>query len=260
MKNKIPSNLDVVLLAGGLGTRLGDETSSKPKPMVEVGGKPIIVHIIEHYIKYGLKRFIICGGYKIDYLKNYFANFLLFSSDIKIELGQQKISYLSDELPNCEILIINTGLQTQTGGRLKKIKDFLKGDNFMFTYGDAVSDVDLDELWDFHVKSGKKCTVTMIRPSGRFGNIVADKGVVSSFTEKPTREDFSINGGFFVAHSDTLDLVASDDTPWESQPMQELVKQRELAGYAHQGFWHCMDTPRDKDSLDAWYARSKNSR
>jgi glucose-1-phosphate cytidylyltransferase len=245
--------MKVVILAGGLGTRLSEETDLKPKPMVEICGKPIIWHIMKIYSHYGFNEFIICLGYKGYVIKEYFANYFLHQSDVTIDLrGNQK----KMEIHNCRaeewnITLIDTGLNTMTGGRIKRIAPYVGNETFMLTYGDGVSNVNIFNLLDFHKKHGKYATLTAVQPSGKFGALeVNETGEVLSFQEKPKGDGAWINGGFFVLDPNIFDYIDSDATLWEREPLERLTKDGQLAAYKHYDFWKCMDTLRDKMELE----------
>tara|TARA_A100001037_G_scaffold292320_1_gene307511 strand:- start:310 stop:1086 length:777 start_codon:yes stop_codon:yes gene_type:complete len=244
--------MKVVILAGGLGTRLSEETTLKPKPMVEIGNYPIIVHIMKYYSLFGFNEFIICCGYKGYVIKEYFANYNLHRSDITIDLdkGSTEVHRRSDD--NWKITLIDTGDESLTGGRLRRVKDYINDDEmFHFTYGDGLSNVDLNELVSFHKKHGKKATVTAVYPPGRFGTLKINDNQVTAFEEKPVGDGSGrINGGYFVLHPSVIDLIDNDQTVWEKEPMKRLTSSGELMAFNHDGFWHPMDTLRDKHHLE----------
>lgn len=244
--------MKVVLLAGGLGTRLAEETSVRPKPMVEVGGYPILWHIMQIYSAYGFNEFVVCLGYKGYFIKEYFANFVMHNSSIEVDLNERSVTYLSDSsLPSWKIQLVDTGTETLTGGRLKRVRQYLPDDEpFHMTYGDGVSDVDLRALADFHNAHGLDATLTAVRPTGRFGSTTIENGRVHRFEEKPSGEGAQINGGFFVLHPRVLDRIAGDDTVWEREPLEGLALDGQLAAFEHDGFWQPMDTLRDKQYLE----------
>ena len=245
-----------VILAGGLGSRLGEETTVRPKPMIEIGGMPIIWHIMKIYAFHGVTDFIVCLGYKGYMIKEYFANYLLHTSDVTIDLPNNRIDVHTKRSEPWRISLVDTGDATQTGGRLKAIRPYLGDDDaFCFTYGDGVSDVDIAALIAFHRGHGKKATVTAVSPPGRFGALQFAGNRVTHFLEKPAGDGALINGGFFVASPSVLDLVAGPDTLWEQEPLQTLAETGELMGYHHSGFWQPMDTLRDKNYLETlWQA------
>lgn len=244
-----------VILAGGLGSRLGEETAVRPKPMVEIGGMPILWHIMKIYSAAGLNDFVICLGYKGYLIKEYFANYFLHTADVTIDLrngNAMEIHHARSE--PWRVTLVETGATTMTGGRLKAIRQHLDPDEpFCFTYGDGVADIDVADLVRFHRAHGRKATITSVTPPGRFGSLQFDQDRVTAFVEKPAGDGGQINGGFFVAHPSVLDLIDGPDTTWEAQPLEALAAQGELMGYRHDGFWHPMDTLRDKNHLeDLW--------
>lgn len=241
----------VVILAGGLGTRLGEETSVRPKPMVEVGGMPIIWHVMKIYSSYGLNDFIICLGYKGYMIKEFFANYFLHTADVTIDLVKNELEIHQNWSEPWRITLVETGADTMTGGRLKAVRRYL-GENepFCFTYGDGVAAVDISALLAFHRAHGRKATITAVAPPGRFGALEFDGDLVRCFKEKPAGDGGLINGGFFVAEPDVLDLIDSPDTIWERAPLERLAAAGELAAFRHDGFWQPMDTLRDKIHLE----------
>ena len=240
--------MEVVILAGGLGTRLSEETDIKPKPMVEVGGKPILWHIMKIYENYGFNNFTFALGYKGDVIKNYFLNYHAYSSDLEINLKNGEVSFSNRFSEDWNVSLINTGISSMTGGRLLRLRDKLKS-TFMMTYGDGVSDVDLQELLKFHKSHGKIATVTAVIPSARFGGMHVDDGKVLNFKEKPQSGSGWINGGFFIFEPSIFDYLDDDTTVLEHEPMEKLVNDGELMAYQHHGYWQCMDTIRDRESL-----------
>ena len=246
--------MKAVILAGGLGTRLSEETDLRPKPMVEIGGKPILWHIMKTYSAHGVNEFIICCGYKGYVIKEYFANYFLHMSDVTFDMGTNKMEVHNHNAEAWRVTLIDTGEGTQTGGRLKRAWDYVKNeDAFCFTYGDGVSDVDVAGLIDFHEKHGKWATVTAVRPPGRYGAIERTGDQVTKFVEKPPGDGGLINGGYFVLSPKCLDLIAGDGVSWESVPMNALAEQNQLMAFEHTGFWQPMDTLRDKNALhDLW--------
>jgi len=245
--------MKAVILAGGLGTRLAEETSVRPKPMVEIGGHPILWHIMNIYSAHGIDDFIICLGYKGYYIKEYFANYALHNSSISVDIREKKIEFLDDvSLPNWKIQLIDTGADSMTGGRLKRIGAYLNPDEpFCMTYGDGVSDIDMSGLIKFHESHGLDATLTAVRPAGRFGATVIQDERVTSFAEKPAGDGAQINGGFFVLHPRVLDRIEGDATIWEREPLEGLARDGQLAAFAHSGFWQPMDTLRDKQHLES---------
>ena len=244
--------MKVVILAGGLGTRLSEETHLKPKPMVEIGGKPIIWHIMKSFSFYGFNEFIICCGYKGYIIKEYFANYLLHNSDVTINLRDQSIDMHANHSEPWKVTLIDTGENTLTAGRLKKLFPYLKDEKqFFFTYGDGLSDINLKKLYAFHKKHGKRATMTAIKPPGRYGAVsMMQCGKVNSFEEKPPGDGGYINGGFFVLSNDIFSNIPEENIAWETKPLHDLVEIRELMAFRHEGFWCAMDTLREKKYLD----------
>ena len=250
--------MKIVILAGGLGTRLSEETMSKPKPMVEIGDKPILWHVMKIYSVYGYNEFIICLGYKGSLVKEYFINYYLHSNDIEVDLSAGKINILNDKSENLKVTLIDTGLYTQTGGRIKRIKNYINSETFMLTYGDGLADINVNELLNFHKKHGKLATVTAVRPPGRFGTLTIGKNsYITKFEEKPVGNGGWINGGFFVLEPEALDYIKGDETFWERKPLGNLAKDGELLAYRHTGFWKPMDTLRDKRELKKMWDSGK---
>jgi glucose-1-phosphate cytidylyltransferase len=246
--------MKVVIFAGGLGTRISEETDARPKPMVEIGGKPILWHIMKIYSQYGFNEFIICLGYKGYIIKEYFMHYFLHNSDITIELGNNKVDILGTNTESFKVTLVDTGVNTKTAGRLKQVKKYLGNEDFMLTYGDGVSDVDIKKLLSFHKEHGKIATVTAVQLDARFGGMdVADNGEVVSFREKAKDESKWINGGFFVLKPGVFDYLEGDmnDMMWEDEPLEQLTAKDQLAAYKHMGFWKCMDALRDKLELEA---------
>jgi glucose-1-phosphate cytidylyltransferase len=241
-----------IILAGGFGTRLSEETLLRPKPMVEIGGRPILWHILKLYAAAGLKEFIVALGYKGDMIKDYFLNFYALNNDISLDLssGQTHIHNGSNQ-PNWKVHLVDTGMQTQTGGRLKRLRHWLDEDEtFMFTYGDGVADLDMNDLLRFHYAHGKLATVTAVRPPARFGRMRFVGDQVADFFEKPESGEGWINGGFFVLNRKAIDYIQGDDTAWERDPIERLAGEGQMMGYRHYGFWSCMDTLREKNYLE----------
>jgi glucose-1-phosphate cytidylyltransferase len=250
--------MKAVILAGGLGTRLSEETATRPKPMVEIGGKPILWHIMKQYSAYGIKEFVICCGYKGYVIKEYFANYFLHMSDITFDMSQNKMEVHDSFAEQWKVTLVDTGEDTMTGGRLARVKKYVQDDEaFCFTYGDGVSDVDISDLIAFHKQSGLLATLTATYPPGRFGALDIENSKVKSFKEKPKGDGGMINGGFFVLSPTVIDLVQSDDTIWERGPLETLAAQGQLSAYAHEGFWQPMDTLRDKILLDELWESGK---
>lgn len=247
--------MKVVLLAGGLGSRLSEETHLRPKPMVEIGGQPILWHIMMLYSRYGLKDFIVCLGYKGYYIKEYFANFILHRSDVTVDLANNRLEYGRQEgVPDWRVSLVDTGADTMTGGRLRRIRHLLGDDTFCMTYGDGVADVDIGELIAFHKAQGREATLTAVRPPGRYGATVIEGDGVTRFEEKPAGDGGRINGGFFVLEPSVLDRIEDDSTPFEAAPLSGLAADGQLSAYKHDGFWQAMDTLRDKTQLEALWA------
>ena len=246
--------MKVVILAGGLGTRLSEETAVKPKPMVEIGGRPILWHIMKIYSQFGFCEFVICGGYKKEVIVDYFANYARWNSNVSIDLsgGVAEVSLSSSSFEPWKIHIMDTGERSMTGGRLKRVRHALQGDDaFMMTYGDGVADIDINALLAMHQSSGKLATVTATYPVARFGALdIQPDGSVSGFKEKPEGDGNLINGGFFVLSTQVLDLIEGDETVWEKEPMERLASSNQLNAYVHKGFWRPMDTLRDKHYLN----------
>jgi glucose-1-phosphate cytidylyltransferase len=246
-----------VILAGGLGTRVSEESHLKPKPMIEIGGKPIIWHIMKIYSGHGINEFVICLGYKGYVIKEYFANYFLHMSDVTIDMAQNKIEVHQQGAEPWKVTMVETGEGTQTGGRLKRVARYVGDEDFCFTYGDGVADVDITELVEFHRSRKVKATLTAVQPPGRFGALVLHDKLVTSFQEKPEGDGGWINGGFFVLSPAVLDYVEGDDTVWEREPLDRLAKEHSLAAYLHRGFWQPMDTLRDKNHLEEVWATGR---
>lgn len=243
--------MKAVILAGGLGSRLMEETVVRPKPMVEIGGKPILWHIMNIYAAHGVTEFIVALGYKANYIKEYFLNFYANDNNISIDLSTGKTTIHDGNQPNWTVHLVDTGLHTNTGGRLKRLKSWLPEDApFLFTYGDGVADVDIGALLKFHQDHGKLATVTTVHAPARFGRIVFKDDAISSFNEKVIGDEGWINGGFFVLHPKVIDVIDNDDTAWEREPVERLARSGQLVGYKHKGFWSCMDTLKEKSMLE----------
>lgn len=243
--------MKVVILAGGLGTRLSEETIVKPKPMVEIGGRPILWHIMKMYSCYGFNQFVICLGYKGYMIKEYFSNYFLHMSDVTFNMENNSIEIHQKHVEPWKVTLVDTGQETMTGGRLKRIREYLGRDTFMLTYGDGLADVDIAELVEFHKNQHRLATVTAVQPPGRFGSLwIEPEGGVSSFQEKPVGNGTWINGGFFVLEPDVFNFIEGDATLWEKEPMEKLAAEGHLSAYKHYGFWRPMDTLRDKVLLE----------
>jgi glucose-1-phosphate cytidylyltransferase len=250
--------MKAVILAGGLGTRISEETHLKPKPMVEIGGKPILWHVMKIYSHYGINDFIICCGYKGYIIKEYFANYFLHMSDVTFDMSTNSMEVHNRYGEPWRVTLVDTGEDTMTGGRLKRVAEYLRGEKvFCFTYGDGVGDINIAELLRFHESQGVKATVTATLPPGRFGMLLIDGERVSSFKEKPKGDGGLVNGGFFVLSPDCIDLIENDETTWEREPLEVLARSGQLAAYHHQGFWQPMDTLRDKILLEELWASGK---
>lgn len=252
--------MKAVILAGGLGTRLSEETTTRPKPMVEIGGKPILWHIMNIYGVHGINEFIIAAGYKAEVIKEYFLNFYAINNDITVDLTTGKTTIHEGKQPDWKAHIIDTGLHTQTGGRLKRLKSWLKEDeDFMFTYGDGVADINVNALLEFHKSHGKLATVTTVRSPSRFGRIGFEGDQITDFYEKPEAAEGWINGGYFVLNAKVIDYIENDETIWERGPIERLARDGQLMGYRHYGFWSCMDTLKEKNTLEEMWNTGKAS-
>ena len=250
--------MKAVILAGGFGSRLAEETVLRPKPMVEVGGKPILWHIMNIYAAHGVNEFIIALGYKAEVIKAYFLNFYALNNDISIDLASGETTIHDGNQPHWKVHLIDTGLYTQTGGRLKRLHKWLdKDETFMFTYGDGVADLDITALLEFHKAHGKLATVTTVHTPSRFGRIAFQGDHVVEFYEKPQTADGWINGGFFVLNSKTIDYIEDNETIWERDPLERLAHDDQLMGYRHYGFWSCMDTLKEKNFLEELWVSGK---
>ena len=249
--------MKAVILAGGLGTRIAEETSSRPKPMVEIGGKPILWHIMKMYSAHGVNEFVICCGYKGYMIKEYFANYFLHMSDVTFDMSNNDMEIHQKKAEPWKVTLIDTGENTLTGGRLKRVRDYLGGEDFCFTYGDGVGSVDITKLIEFHKKHGKNATVTAVQPPGRFGALEMKGTTVTSFVEKPHGDGMYINGGFFVLNPSVIDLIEGDSTIWERQPLETLSTKGQLEAFKHDGFWQPMDTLRDKQNLEEMWQSGK---
>jgi len=250
--------MKVVILAGGLGSRLSEETDVKPKPMVEIGGKPILWHIMQHYSSYGYNEFVLALGYKSEVIKRYILEYtqLIDNLTIKLRTGDVMRHGTGDKC-NWTVDLVDTGQHTQTGGRLRRLREYIGNSAFMMTYGDGVSDVNLKDLVAFHRKNGKIATLTAVRPPARFGNMHFEDELITKFTEKPQTESGWINGGFFVLEPKIFDFISGDDTWFEREPLETCAAQRQLVAYKHEKFWQCMDTVRDRRLLEELWATGK---
>jgi len=246
-----------VILAGGLGTRISEETSVRPKPMIEVGGKPMLWHIMKVYSHHGINDFVICLGYKGYMIKEYFANYFLHMSDVTFDMAANRMEIHHNNAEPWRVTLVDTGDRTMTGGRLKRVRSYLDSEDFCFTYGDGVADVDLGALVRFHRAHGKAATVTAVQPPGRYGALEREGDLVKGFFEKPQGDGGWINGGFFVLAPRVIDYIDGDATSWESGPLEVLASERELAAYSHHGFWQPMDTLRDKNHLEELWVSGK---
>ncbi len=250
--------MKVVILAGGLGTRLSEETSVRPKPMVEIGGKPILWHIMKIYSSFGFNDFVICGGYKNYYIKEYFANYVLHNTTITIDLKNNAIQYHKNEVEPWNITIVDTGDNTMTGGRIKRIQEYIGNERFLLTYGDGVGNINLKELIQSHIDSKKEATLTTVQPVGRFGVIdINENGIVNNFHEKPKGDGVWINAGFFVLEPSVFNLIENDQSIWEKYPLESLAAKSELNAFKHFGFWRPMDTLKDKNDLNELWENNK---
>lgn len=247
--------MKAVILAGGLGTRLSEETSLRPKPMVEIGGKPILWHIMKIYSAHGVNDFVICLGYKGYVIKEYFANYFLHMSDVTFDMAKNQMEVHHRHAEPWRVTLVDTGENTLTGGRLKRVAEYLPNDEpFCFTYGDGVADLNIRATIDFHRQHGRLATITAVQPPGRYGALQMQASQVTGFTEKPRGDGGLINGGFFVLSPDVLKLIAGDTTPWEAAPLETLAKDKQLMAFEHSGFWQPMDTQREKNMLEELWA------
>ena len=247
-----------VILAGGLGTRIAEETASRPKPMVEIGGRPLLWHIMKTYSRHGIDDFIICLGYKASVVRRYFVDYFTREADVSVDLATGATRVLRAPEERWRVTLIDTGLDTQTGGRIRRILPLVRDDGpFCLTYGDGVADVDVAQSVAFHRAHGRLCTVTGVRPPGRFGAMQISSGLVTDFLEKPSGDGRWINGGFFVVDPAVGTYLHGDDTVWEREPLEALARDRQLAAYRHHGFWHPMDTLRDRDRLEDLWASGR---
>lgn len=245
--------MKVVVLAGGMGTRLSEETIYKPKPMVEIGGRPILWHIMKMYDYYGFRDFVIALGYKSEVIKDYFINYHNINQDLTVDVSTGKVKYHTYEKDEWKVSLIDTGLLTQTGGRIKRVKPYIGDQTFMFTYGDGVANVDLRKVIAFHREHKKLATVTAVRPPARFGSLMLNGNRVTAFMEKSVLGEGWINGGFFVLEPQVMDYISGDETLWEREPLERLAADGQLMAYLHDGFWQAMDAMRDKHVLEKWW-------
>lgn len=239
-----------VILAGGLGTRISEETHLKPKPMIEIGGRPVLWHILKTYSAHGINDFIVCVGYKGYVIKEYFANYFLHMSDVTFDIKNNRMEVHHKNAEPWRVTVVDTGEETQTGGRLKRVKGFLKNEPFCFTYGDGLSDVDVAATVNFHRSHGKLATITAVQPPGRYGALQIEEGIVKDFHEKPLGDGAWVNGGFFVLDPAVVERISDDSSIWEREPMESLSCDGELMAFEHRGFWRPMDTLRDKSQLE----------
>lgn len=242
--------MKAVILAGGLGTRISEESHLKPKPMIEIGGKPILWHIMKIYSHYGINDFVICLGYKGYIVKEYFANYFLHMSNVTFDMARNHMEVHEHYAEPWHVTLVDTGQDTLTGGRLMRVREYVGDETFCFTYGDGVTDLDIGATLKFHRAHGKKATITAIQPPGRYGALNLEGNAVSSFQEKPAGDGAWINGGFFVLEPSVFDYIEGDQTSWESQPLQQMAQEGQLMSYQHAGFWQAMDTLRDKTHLE----------
>ena len=249
--------MKVIILAGGMGTRLAEETEVRPKPMVEIGGKPILWHIMKHYCHYGFNDFFIALGYKGEMVKRYFMDYAMLNGSMTIDLLDGSIEREQNACEDWKIHLVETGLATNTGGRIKRLQPFLQNETFMLTYGDGVGNVDLGALLEFHRSHGRLVTLTAVRPPARFGGLIFDGDRVACFTEKPQIGEGWINGGYMVCEPGIFDYLKDDQTTLEAEPLEILAADERLAAYRHEGFWQCMDTLRDKKLLESLWQEGK---
>lgn len=250
--------MKAVLLAGGLGTRISEETHLKPKPMIEIGGKPILWHIMKIYSTYGIDDFIVCCGYKGYFIKEYFANYFLHMSDVTFDMSHNKMEVHQKYAESWRVTLVDTGDNTLTGGRLKRVKEYVKDEEaFCFTYGDGLSDINISDLIQFHKSHKHLATVTAVQPPGRFGSLAISNKQVTGFLEKPKGDGDWINGGFFVLSPKVIDYIGGDEDSWEAAPLINLTKDKQLMAYSHNGFWQPMDTLRDKNHLEELWQSGK---
>lgn len=247
--------MKVILLAGGFGTRLSEYTDIVPKPMIQIGGKPILWHIMKTYAHYGHKDFYVALGYKAEVVKDYFLNYMALNSDFSVDLSTGKVMPHETNSVDWQVTLVHTGDQSMTGGRVKRLKSYIGDEPFMLTYGDGVADINLDELLAFHKSHGKLVTVSAVRPSARFGELDLNGSQVKSFKEKPQMHQGWINGGYFVVQPEFLDYISGDEIMLEREPLEAVSRSGQLMAYLHEGFWHCMDTKRDHELLEAMWSK-----
>lgn len=251
--------MKVVILAGGLGTRLSEETSIKPKPMVEIGGRPILWHILKSYSAFGVNEAIICGGYRADVIKDYFHSYFIRNSDVTFDMKSNTIEVHASHREPWKVTVVDTGQNTMTGGRVRRVRDFIGDERFYLTYGDGVADVDIHKLNAFHEQEKSLVTLTAVSPPGRFGALMLHEGSnkIEAFREKPRGDGAWVNGGFFVVEPQALDYIEGDSTVWEQEPLRRLAREGKLSAYRHEGFWQAMDTLRDKNVLEELWAKGQ---
>lgn len=249
--------MKAVILAGGFGTRISEETHLKPKPMIEIGEKPLLWHIMKYYSSFEINEFVICCGYKGYMIKEYFANYFLHSSDVTFDMKNNSMEVHRKFAEPWKVTLVDTGLETMTGGRLKRVKKFVDDDTFCFTYGDGISNVDIFQLIEFHKKNKTLATVTAVQPPGRFGTLNINENKIQRFQEKPRGDGNWINGGFFVLEPKIFNYIEDDSTPWERQPLEKLAEEKQLAAYKHTDFWQPLDTLRDKNHLEELWSSKK---
>jgi len=248
--------MKVIILAGGFGTRLSEYTESIPKPMVTIGGRPILWHIMKTYAHFGYKDFYLALGYKAEVIKEYFLNYRSLNADFTVDLSSGTVEPHQVDDTDWKVTLVNTGLETMTGGRIKRLQQFIGDEPFMLTYGDGVADIDIDALLKFHKSHGKMVTLTTVRPSARFGDLEFDGDRVSSFQEKSQLHEGWINGGFFICEPEVFNFIDNDTQMFEREPLERIVEAGQLMAYKHHGFWHCMDTKRDRDLLESLWGKN----
>lgn len=250
--------MKVVLLAGGFGTRISEESQFKPKPMISIGGMPILWHIMKEYAYYGYDDFVICAGYKQEYIKEYFSNYYLHNSNITFDFKHEnKVTVHENDSEPWNVTIVDTGLNTMTGGRVKRIAPYVGNETFMLTYGDGVCDVPIDRLVEFHKSHGRICTMTAVKPEGRFGILDIEGDTIKSFREKSQKDVGFINGGYMVLEPQIFDYIEGDDTTFEREPLEKIASENQLMAFKHNGFWQCMDTMRDREKLEVLWENNK---